>query len=130
MKSEVLFRGKAEDGEWHYGGLLKYNEKKMSIAYVGENGGEYEADVVPETVGAFTGLRALNYKRIFEGDILKTMTGHFLIVTDAGYGNWTFTDIDTGETYKYATREMLSCCKIVDNIHDNPDFVETYRAKF
>lgn len=38
--------------------------------------------------------------------------------------------IDTGETYKYATREMLSCCKIVDNIHDNPDFMETYKAKF
>ncbi|MDE7137351.1 MAG: hypothetical protein K2O29_02675, partial [Ruminococcus sp.] len=67
---------------------------------------------------------------IFEGDILKTMTGHFLLVTDSGYGDWTFTDIDTGETCRYATREMLSSCKIVDNIYDNPDFAETYIHKF
>ncbi len=131
MKAEVLFRGKRSDnGEWIYGTLYRYSEKSMSIAYLDKENVEYENDVIPRTVGVFTGYRALNYERIFEGDILKTMTGRFLIVSDSGYGNCTFTDIDTGETYKYATCEMLSSCRIVDNIHDNPDFVETYRAKF
>lgn len=130
MKSEVLFRGQDEDGEWHYGSLRKYSDKKMSIAYTGENGEEDEAYVIPETVGVFIGYRALNYERIFEGDILKTLSGLFLLVTDSGYGDWTFTDIDTGEISRYATRDMLSSCKIVDNIHDNPAFAETYVHKF
>lgn len=130
MKSEVLFRGKTRGGEWSYGSLYKYSEKKMSIAYTGENSNEYEADVMPETIGVFTGFRGLNYERIFEDDILETMTGRFLLVTDSGYGNWTFTDIDTGELAKWINPEMLSGCKIVDNIHDNPDFAETYVHKF
>lgn len=130
MKTEVLFRGKAEDGEWHYGDLFKYNEKKMSIAYTGENGGEYEADVIPETVGVFTGLRALNYERIFEGDILKSLTGKYILVTDSGFGDWTFIDIQDGLICDLLNVRMLSAYRIVDNIHDNPDFVETYRLKF
>lgn len=126
MKSEVLFRGKSEDGEWYYGGLYKYSDKKMSIAYTGESGNEYEADVMPETVGVFTGYRALNYERIFEGDVLKTMAGRFLLVTDAGCGKWTFIDIPSDRICDRINPEMLSCCKIVDNIYDNPEFVKTY----
>lgn len=131
MKPEVLFRGKAEDGKWYYGVIYKYSNKKMSIACIGENyGEEYEGTVIPETVGAFTRYRALNYERIFEGDILKSLTGKYILVTDSGCGDWTFIDIQEGEPCRSVTPEMLSCCKIVDNIHDNPDFMETYRLKF
>lgn len=130
MKSEVLFRGKAEDGEWYYGGLYKYSDKKMSIAYTGENGGEYEADVMPETVGVFTGLRALNYEKIFEGDILRSLTGKYILVTDSGCGDWTFTDIQDGEVCRGVNAEMLSCCRIIDNIHDNPEFADKYKIIF
>ena len=125
MKSEVLFRGKTADGEWVYGDI-----RRCSTGIDIDQHDDVSCEVIPETVGVFTGYRALNYERIFEGDILKTMTGHFLLVTDSGYGDWTFTDIDTGETCRYATREMLSSCKIVDNIYDNPDFAETYIHKF
>lgn len=110
MKAEILFRGKTEDGEWYYGGLYKYNNKKMSIAYTGEDGGEYEADVMPETVGVFTGYRALNYERIFEGDILKSLTGKYILVTDSGYGDWTFIDIQATE---YVTGLMSECCQLI-----------------
>ncbi|MDE5557864.1 MAG: hypothetical protein K2J32_09305 [Ruminococcus sp.] len=130
MKSEALFRGKTRVGDWYYGDLVKYNDKKMSITYIGETRGNYEIYVNPETVGAFTGYRALNYEQIFDSDILKTMTGHFLLVIDSGCGNWTFTDIQDGEVCRWVNAEILSSCRIIDNIHDNPDFVETYRRKF
>ena len=130
MKSEVLFRGKAEDGEWYYGSLHKYNEKKMSITYTGENGEEDEAYVIPETVGVFTGYRGLNYERIFEGDILKSLTGKYILVTDSGYGNWNFIDIQDDRICDWLNIRMLSSYRIIDNIHDNPDFVATYRLKF
>ncbi len=126
MKSEVLFRGKTADGEWYYGNLYKYNEKKMSIAYISENGGEYEADVIPETVGVFTGYRALNYEKIFEGDILKSMTGRYYLVTDAGYGKWNFVDIKFEYVHSRTKSAILASWRIVDNIHDSPDFAEKY----
>ncbi|MDE7137104.1 MAG: YopX family protein, partial [Ruminococcus sp.] len=88
MRTEVLFRGRTEDGKWFYGDLFRYSNTKISIFYNTENGESDNVYVIPETVGVFTGYRALNYERIFEGDILKTMTGHFLLVTDSGYGDW------------------------------------------
>lgn len=130
MKSEILFRGKTPSGRWFYGDLFRFNDTLMSIAYVDKDYEKQEADVVPETVGAFTGYRALNYERIFEGDILKSLTGKYILVTDSGYGSWTFIDIQDGEFCRGINAEMLSCCQIIDNIHDNPNFVETYRLKF
>lgn len=102
----------------------------MSIAYIGENGSEYEADVIPETVSVFTGLRALNYEKIFEGDILKSLTGKYILVTDSGCGDWTFIDIQDGIICDWLNVRMLSAYRIVDNIHDNPDFADKYKIIF
>lgn len=131
MKSEVLFRGKRTDnGEWVYGSLYRYGETSMSIAYLDKENIDYESDIIPETVGVFTGYRALNYERIFEGDILRSLTGKYILVTDSSYGRWTFIDIQDGEVCRGINAEMLSAYRIVDNIHDNPDFVETYQIRF
>ena len=102
----------------------------MSITYTGENGEEDEAYVIPETVGVFTGYRGLNYERIFEGDILKSLTGKYILVTDSGYGNCNFIYIQDDRICDWLNIRMLSSYRIIDNIHDNPDFLETYRLKF
>lgn len=131
MKSEVLFRGKRTDnGEWVYGSLYRYGETSMSIAYLDKENIDYESDIIPETVGVFTGYRALNYERIFEGDILRSLTGKYILVTDSGCGDWTFIDIQDGEICRGIYSEMLSCCRIIDNIHDNSDFMKTYQIRF
>lgn len=130
MKSEILFRGKTSSGRWLYGDLFQFNDTLMSIAYVDKDYEKQEADVVPETVEAFTGYRALNYERIFEGDILKSLTGKYILVTDSDFGDWTFIDIQDDIICDWLNVRMLSSCRIVDNIHDNPDFVATYRLKF
>ena len=131
MKSEVLFRGKRTDnGEWIYGSLYRYGETSMSIAYLDKENIDYENDVIPETVGVFTGLRALNYERIFEGDILRSLTGKYILVTDSGCGDWTFIDIQDDRICDWLNVRMLSAYRIVDNIHDNPDFMKTYQIRF
>lgn len=136
---EILFRGKRViDGEW-----------AESSCPLGEmHSGTVLADFVPYTVGEYTGLTDKHGKRIFEGDIVKITsrdsTRDYLMSvqfgqcggvenTDhsVGYMGFYFAPADehTKECMKYALRNdpiyflNSDYCKIVGNIHDNPELV-------
>ena len=141
LMREILFRGlhrrKGEkvrmDGTpiesmWVYGGYCQYNEERGIIYQTEPNICKYP--VYADSVGQYTGVNDKNGNKIFEGDILKSLTGKYILVTNSGCGNWTFIDIQDDIICDWLNIRMLSSCQIVDNIHDNPDFVETYRLKF
>lgn len=159
MDREILFRAKKiYNGEWVEGGILQ-TENWASIFvckdYQGSlNEAPYgdveEYDVVPETVGQYTGLTDKNGTKIFEGDILKchdnpkdlvkAVFGEFGVVdtdtecpVDTVIG-WHYEVIPTDELSTVEpfslsmplTKSYIEYChmEVIGNIHDNPELLE------
>lgn len=131
---EILFRGKRVDnGEWVYGALFSHNpemacfenDKKPTKALIINDGfcdWGFEppiccTEVIPSTVGQYTGLTDKNGKRIFEGDIIRAW----------GFPKDTLT-IQVMWYDKHAGFNLMGlnteAFEIIGNIYDNPELIK------
>ena len=137
---EILFRGKRTDnGEWIEGYYRDLDGEHPRILkeniFIGKFGRVLEfknIDVIPETVGQYTGLTDKNGTKIFEGDICRfkrfndVHVGEIVFnVTTASFIMWYQSIV--GAYGEKATHQMLlSVCddiEVIGNIHDNPELL-------
>ena len=123
---EILFRGKRlNNGEFAYGFLVKMFGAYHIIDKDDENTA-YE--VIPETVGQYTGLKDKNGKRIFEGDIAKVLQGKDKDIAYVGFENGAFMLYPkTGNIYERTLWEYWYNdwdVEVIGNITDNPELLE------
>lgn len=134
MNREVLFRGKRIDnGEWVEGYFLETENPVYRAFIISSIDIDVHScgmdildskifEVIPETVGEFTGCTDKNGKKIFESDITKhrsNYSGNFTIAVVI-YSDEHFlamTDDNTG----FSLSDRL---EVIGNIHDNPELLE------
>ena len=122
------YRGKRKDnGEWVEGWLrcVKYGDSEICFICVDDgNSGGTEYEVIPETVGQYTGLKDKNGKEIYDGTIAQTITrdgiklSKFVYFYNGGLARFQKRR-DDGDIYdcdKKSERGKI----VVGTIHDNP----------
>lgn len=141
---KILFRGKRVDnGEWVCGYIAKdqFKGKLFIITDVEVENVDSECadlyatewfEVIPETVGEFTGYQTKDKKLVFEGDILKVTErrGNTIV----GFGqisshSWTNTfnhlvKFNSSDLQLVGFYTSNYCeCEIIGNLHDNPELL-------
>ena len=123
---EILFRGKRVDnGEWVEGNLFipDYPDKPTEIC-IGTNVVRITYEVIPETVGQYTGLTDKNGVKIFEGDIVTGYFNHEKIVGYIFYGGNAQFFIQRDGIYGIGLDNSDCWLEVIANIHDNPELLE------
>ena len=131
---EILFRGKRTDnGEWIEG----YAAMSGGTFIICDNGLTYGGfivyEVIPETVGQYTGLTDKNGVKIFEGDIVRYGTNtnradnkeiHEVVFETRGGSGYFGIRISEIETWNFCLEVPAKFMEVIGNVHDNPELLK------
>ena len=122
---EIVFRGKrADTGEWVYG--YYYSECGNTYIIVNRQAESMTKRnisflVEEDTVGQYTGIKDIDGKKIWEGDIVRYDCSDKTIIGQVAWsaGFFEVHVKDGNECYA-----VTSFCRVIGNVHDNPELLE------
>lgn len=130
---EILFRGKRKDtGEWTEGYFFKSWDRTFLLWGMIDDIPDM-IEVIPETVGQFTGLTDKNGKKIFEGDIVKEWSSHWKTPLKTEINIYEVVCEYLGSLHLIRKTEYgenstplyrRSVVEVIGNIYDSPKFLE------
>ena len=139
MKREIIFRGKCiETGEWvsgFYGEKINVNTGDNdsfiitpTLNFNPTQSYFTDIQVIPDTVGQFTGLFDKNGKKIFEGDILenkinKYYKGRVVVIYSSRKARF-----EVNKSIAYSHKDLAHMLylnfEVIGNIHNNTELLE------
>lgn len=132
---DISFRGKrVEDGMWCYGFYFEYDGGAY-IQFPVVRGVDLEPElecheIIPETMGEYTGLRDKNFKKIYEGDIVYCKGMRWAIVHDeqrTGFAGRLICNDRFADWLGSMDSEQTELYEIIGNIHDDPKLMEVHK---
>ena len=129
---KIKFRGKrVEDSELIFGYYV-FTHDSNRIIYEDYEGFYCEEEVIPESVGQYTGLKDKNGREIYEGDILKIDDDWEKWGFASGFVGYVIYDqgsfkLKEGEIYDPAYRLDSAAeegTTVIGNVYENPELLE------
>ena len=128
---EILFRGKRKDipGGWVYGWYqppVKWGNHNFgtSISYFCDEGWLDDVEVIPETIGQFTGLTDKNGKKIFEGDVVRCVRTHCDGKEVVGHIIFRDCCFCVKKGIDSPAMDLCDDFEVIGNTYDNPELLE------
>lgn len=126
---DIKFRGINKSAkQWAYGDLLHKDGKVFMGYWVTDanspsGDGYVECEVIPETIGQYTGLHDKNGTDIYEGNIMTDDVNNYAVVFYEGAWRLKL-NAKNGDTWWKSLDRYTNKLKVIGNIYENPELLK------